>query len=851
MSKPLHFCSFWRFWLVVLIAILGYGAPGLSVQGRDQVLKSIKEPSFINKMLSRSFSTLSFWTPESLGYGIDIACSFVLRQALKPEMVRSGIKKLAFGNDDLVFAQYDRIIGVHKSIPVQPLSFLQLMDLLKSAKAERMGWENGHMSGGIYDGSLAYMDKTTDMFLKTLLSDDTNRALLLSTPEAKTLLIEAFRCFHTSNPLHGTVFPLSVKAMREFSSMMAELLGFEHAIIASGSNESLRLGLRALKNRQKNDRPCHILAPSDQAQLLKGPAQSLNAFVRKDPARFIDYNFAAFILDNQPLSALSAFAYAAFERGLEIHLHLGKTAFRNLFDEEKAQAFKELLNKNPHIVSVSLDTEGIFWQGTSATIFTKPGLRFDALEAHLNWPGGVYTGINSAGSLPGIDYLLAYLQALFQGKTGLKEMIASLAHERARNSSFEPVENHLHQLFEQGASLKDAQVALAQVKKQFFHEQPWRDSINNILVDINLRIFRAPKTIFTGRITSGGTESIRQALQLYFNKWKARNGRAQPIFLMTNTAHIAFDRHLADLDARIVRIKQTAKTLDTDHLVELIKLHGAENIAGIVASTPNFPLGSFDNIKAISQIAHKYGIPFHVDACLGAYVNQFIDSDAALFLNDESFRGVSSWSADLHKYGLVSRKGLSFLGFHRDLKVYADSSLDMCAPRSTAQLEMGFYSMIEVGLAGYKERAQRIVKLGQELTEILSKMDGLELVAKSKTPFVIAFTLKAPLREMTYTLGSIMDKLGWHLSTLGDHKLHIALTNAHTGADFLKSFTDDLRWSIDLINQHPHMKQSSSVGIYGMAADFSCASYISGKETKKVILSTLVKLYADNLLSVK
>ena len=37
----------------------------------------------------------------------------------------------------------------------------------------------------------------------------------------------------------------------------------------------------------------------------------------------------------------------------------------------------------------------------------------------------------------------------------------------------------------------------------------------------------------------------------------------------------------------------------------------------LVGSAPQFPHGSVDNIVEIAKLGQQYGIPVHVDACLG------------------------------------------------------------------------------------------------------------------------------------------------------------------------------------------------------------------------------------------
>lgn len=70
----------------------------------------------------------------------------------------------------------------------------------------------------------------------------------------------------------------------------------------------------------------------------------------------------------------------------------------------------------------------------------------------------------------------------------------------------------------------------------------------------------------------------------------------------------------------------------------------------LLASAPGFPHGVIDPVEKIAQLGLKYGIPVHVDACLGGFVIAFME-EAGYSLPPFDFRvkGVTSISADTHK----------------------------------------------------------------------------------------------------------------------------------------------------------------------------------------------------------
>ena len=81
----------------------------------------------------------------------------------------------------------------------------------------------------------------------------------------------------------------------------------------------------------------------------------------------------------------------------------------------------------------------------------------------------------------------------------------------------------------------------------------------------------------------------------------------------------------------------------------------------VVGSAPTYPHGVIDPITEIAALAAERGLLCHVDACMGGFLLPFL---AELGRLDEPFDfrvpGVTSMSADVHKYGYAS-KGVSVI----------------------------------------------------------------------------------------------------------------------------------------------------------------------------------------------
>lgn len=63
-----------------------------------------------------------------------------------------------------------------------------------------------------------------------------------------------------------------------------------------------------------------------------------------------------------------------------------------------------------------------------------------------------------------------------------------------------------------------------------------------------------------------------------------------------------------------------------------------------------------DDIEKIAKLARKYKVPMHVDSCLGGFLVIFMKrAGYPLPKFDFSVKGVTSISADTHKYGFTPK----------------------------------------------------------------------------------------------------------------------------------------------------------------------------------------------------
>jgi len=162
-----------------------------------------------------------------------------------------------------------------------------------------------------------------------------------------------------------------------------------------------------------------------------------------------------------------------------------------------------------------------------------------------------------------------------------------------------------------------------------------------------------------GVVTSGGTESCLLAVKTYRDLARTR-GVTKPEMVLPVTAHVAWFKA-----SEYFGVKVRLLPLDENLRADVKKLPRLcnRNTVMILGSAPEYPHGTIDPIEAFSAIALKRNIPLHVDACVGGFILPFMEMNGRkLPLWDYRVPGVTSISADIHKYGFAS-KGASTITY--------------------------------------------------------------------------------------------------------------------------------------------------------------------------------------------
>ena len=222
-----------------------------------------------------------------------------------------------------------------------------------------------------------------------------------------------------------------------------------------------------------------------------------------------------------------------------------------------------------------------------------------------------------------------------------------------------------------------------------------------------------------GAMTTGGTESIFLAVKAARDlALKRRPGIGRPQIVMASSAHPAFDKAAHFMGLQPVRTPLRADfCADPDAIAAAI----TPDTVMVVGSVPAFPHGVVDPIDQIAAVAQARGVWMHVDACVGGYFAPFAQQlGVALPDWDFAVPGVTSISADLHKYGYAA-KGASTL-FFRDAESFAGMGWTfdnwprgqyfthtLVGTRAGGAIAAAWAVMKYLGVDGYQRITQRVL----------------------------------------------------------------------------------------------------------------------------------------------
>jgi sphinganine-1-phosphate aldolase len=301
-----------------------------------------------------------------------------------------------------------------------------------------------------------------------------------------------------------------------------------------------------------------------------------------------------------------------------------------------------------------------------------------------------------------------------------------------------------------------------------------------------------------GKLTSGGTESIFLAVQVARDHAREVRGIAEPQLVTATTAHPAFAKaaHYLDVEHILVPVGDDGR-LDPAAAADAV----GDRAALLVGSAPCYPYGVIDPIPELAALATERGILCHVDACLGGWLLPFWERlGEPVPPWDLRVPGVTSLSADLHKYGW-SFKGVSLL-LHRskDLQrhqyfiydawpggIYGSATT--AGTRPGAPIAAAWATVSHLGEAGYLRLAGQVLDATRRFRSGIDAIDGIHVTGD---PVMGVMEIASDVVDLS-AVGDVMDDRGWHLDRQ-QGGLHLMLSPYH--AQVADEFLADLAGAV-------------------------------------------------------
>ncbi len=353
-----------------------------------------------------------------------------------------------------------------------------------------------------------------------------------------------------------------------------------------------------------------------------------------------------------------------------------------------------------------------------------------------------------------------------------------------------------------------------------------------------------------GTMTTGGTESLLMAVKAMRDRAAERGPKtSKPNVVAPKTAHPALDKagHYFGLEIRKAPVGPDMRA-NVSAMKKLID----KNTVLLFASAPQYPHGVIDPIDEIGRVALSRGIPFHVDSCIGGFVLPWVERlGYPIPAFDFRVPGVTSMSADLHKYGFAV-KGASVI-VYRDISylehqffletefpggIYASPS--MTGTRGGGPIAAAWASLKAVGEDGFIEHTRKAMEAARLLQEGIRSIPELVVVGPPDATLV-AWGAKDRAVDV-YAVADRLEDAGWS----ADRQQHPATVHHTVTSNHLPvidEYISDLRDAVAFVKAHPELADRGNAAMYGMMAKVPFRGMV-----RQGVMNVMRNMYGANAL---
>jgi glutamate/tyrosine decarboxylase-like PLP-dependent enzyme len=232
----------------------------------------------------------------------------------------------------------------------------------------------------------------------------------------------------------------------------------------------------------------------------------------------------------------------------------------------------------------------------------------------------------------------------------------------------------------------------------------------------------------------------------------------------------------------------------------------------VVGSAPQYPQGVIDPIGDLATIAAERPCSFHVDACMGGFTLPFMER-LGLIDTPWDFRvpGVTSISADLHKYGYTPKGASVVLYRNRELRRHQTFTFDgwlggfygssgVAGTKPGGPIAAAWASLHYLGEDGFLRLVAQAVETRRKLVAGVRAIPGLRILGEpGVTLAAIAADDSSGLD--VFAIGTALAARGWHLDRqTPPDSLHATCGPTQAGA-IVEAFLADLRTIVGSVDE--------------------------------------------------
>ncbi len=315
-----------------------------------------------------------------------------------------------------------------------------------------------------------------------------------------------------------------------------------------------------------------------------------------------------------------------------------------------------------------------------------------------------------------------------------------------------------------------------------------------------------------GNMTSGGTESNLVALKSA-RDWalKERPEITQPEIILSRTAHPSFHKACVYFGLKPVIVGFDPVTFHAD--VDAMRKAVTPNTIALIASAPGYAQGVVDSVPEIAALAQEHGLWCHVDGCVGGIHLSFMRKlgyDVPPF--DFSVPGVTSLSADMHKFGYAPKNASIIMFRNKELRkhqyfacilttTYVLINPGVLSTKTGGPMAASWATLMSLGQDGYSRIVREVQEATEKLTAGVAAIPGLRVLG---TPDMCLFSFTSDEVNL-FHVADEMKTRGWYLqpqfsTEQSPYNLHITVN--HSSVSFVDALLADLRASMDAVRAY-------------------------------------------------